>query len=103
MYIWNTVKYSRVARCESREPNKGKLEERGSGQANANPRFRCVTLINYSKAATVQTPGSEHEDPGLSESNSASTYDKANWRAQAATLVHDQVMWFKHAGTGKDK
>ena len=33
----------------------------------------------------------------------ASTYDKVNWRAQAVTCVHDQVMWFKHAGTGKDK
>ena len=52
----------------------------------------------------IQTPGSGHEDPGLSESNPASTYDKAKWRAyQAVTYVHDQVIWFKHAGTGNDK
>ena len=51
----------------------------------------------------VQTPGSGHEDPGLSESKTASTYDKASWRAQAVTRVHDGVMWFKNAGTGNDK
>ena len=34
----------------------------------------------------------------------ASTYGKAKWRAyQAVTRVHDQVMWFRHAGTGNDK
>ena len=61
------------------------------------------TLINYSKAATVQTSGSGHEDPGLSASNPTSTYDKASWRAQAVTRVHNQVMWFRHAGTDNDK
>jgi len=40
----------------------------------------------------VQTLGSGLEDPGLSESNPPSTYDKASWRAQAVTSVHDQVM-----------
>ena len=25
-----------------------------------------------------------------------STYDKASWRAQAVTRVHDQLMWFRH-------
>ena len=51
----------------------------------------------------VQTLGPGHEDSGLSESNPASTYDKASWHAQAVTRVHDQVMWFRHAGTGNDK
>ena len=73
-----------------------RLEERGSGQATTNPRFRCATLIRYSKATRVQTPGSGHEDPGLSDAT-RSTYDKAKWRAyQAVTHVHDQVMWFRH-------
>jgi len=44
----------------------------------------------------VQSLGSGHEDSALSECNPASTYDKASWRAQAVTRVHDQVMWFKH-------
>ena len=61
--------------------DQGRLEERGSGQATANPHFRCATLISYSKAITVQTLGSGHEDSGLSESNPVSTYDKVNWRA----------------------
>jgi len=51
----------------------------------------------------VQTLGPGHEDSGLSESNPASTYDKASWHAQAVTRVHDQVMWFRHAGTSNDK
>ena len=50
----------------------------------------------------IQTPGSGHEDLGLSESNPASTYDKTNWRTQAVTHVHDQVMWFRHTGTDND-
>jgi len=75
------------------------LKERGSRQATASPRFRCATLIRNNKATTIQTPGSGYEDPGLSESNPASTYDKASWHAQAITHVHDQVMWFRHTGT----
>ena len=51
----------------------------------------------------VQTLGSRHEDPGLSEGNPASTYDKAKWRAQEVTRVHDQVMWLRHPGTGNEK
>ena len=51
----------------------------------------------------IQTPGFRHEGPGLSESNPVSTYDKASWRAQAVTRVHDQVMWFRHTGAGNDK
>ena len=57
--IWNTGKYSRVARWESRESIIRRLEERGSGQATANPRSRCDTLIRHSKAATVDTLGSD--------------------------------------------
>ena len=77
----------RISRADQAE-----AEERGSGQAIANPRLRCTIMIRYNKATTIQTPGSGSEDPGLSESNPASTYDKASWRAQAVTHVHDQVM-----------
>ena len=83
--------------------DQGRLEERGSGQVTVNPCFCCTTLIRHSKATTIQTPGSGHEDPRLSESNPTSTYDKASWRAQAVTRVHDQVTWFRHTGTGNDK
>ena len=47
---------------------------------NCNPRFCCATLISYSKTATVQTPGSGHEDPWLL-ATPASTYNKAKWHA----------------------
>ena len=60
-------------------------------------------LIIYSKVNTVYAPRFGHEGPGLLESNQASTEDKANWRAQAVTRVHDQVMWFKHTCTGNDQ
>ena len=80
-----------------------RMEERGSRQATANPRPRCATLIRYSKTTTIQTLGSGHEDPGLSKSNPVSIYDKASWRAQVGTRVHDQVMLFRHTGTGNDK
>ena len=100
------IKYGKVltsSKMKISRADQRMLEERGSGQATANPRSRCATLIRYSKAATIQTPGSGHEDPGLTESNPASTYTKASWRAQAVTCVHDQVMWFRHASTGNDQ
>jgi len=51
-----------------------------------------VHLIGYSKATTVQTLGSGHEGPGLSENNPTSMLNKASWRAQVVTRVHDKVM-----------
>jgi len=89
------MKYEKVltgSKMRISRADQGGLEERGSGQATANSHFRYATLIRYNKAATVQTAGSRYEDSGLSESNPASTYDKASWRAQAVTRVHDQVM-----------
>jgi len=74
------IKYRKVltsARWESRKPNKGKLEERGSGQE---------TLIHASSTRSDQLQQGQHgpdcrsghEDPGLFESNPASTYDKTS-------------------------
>jgi len=40
----------------------------------------------------VRTLGSKYEDPGLSESNLASTYNKASWRAQAVIRVHEMCI-----------
>ena len=80
-----------------------RLEERRSEHATINLRSRCATLIRYNKGTTVQTPESRHKDPGLLESNPASTYEKASWHAQAVTRVHDQVRWLRHTDTGNDK
>jgi len=76
-----------------------RLEKRRSGQATAN---LCHSdQVQQGRHGPDSRSG--HEDPGLSESNPASTYDKASWRTQAVTHVHDQVMWSRHAGTGNDK
>jgi len=39
----------------------------------------------------VQTLGSGHDDLGLSESNPASTYDKAKWHAYQAHVYRKGV------------
>ena len=78
------MKYRKIltsSKMRSRELIKGRLEERGSGQATANPRFHYATLIRYYKDTTIPTLRSGHEDPELSESNPTSTYNKASWRA----------------------
>jgi len=33
----------------------------------ANPHFCCATQISYNNVATVQTSGSGHKNPGLSD------------------------------------
>ena len=93
---------------EPRDPIRRRAERERYDDVQASAALRSpqkdplCTMINYNKITMVRALESGHEIQGC-QMQPASTYDKAKWRAQTVTRVHDQVTWFKYAGTGNDK
>jgi len=87
IYNYEQYKGAHKLQKENSRDEQGARKDRTSNWFTADPRcYRCATLINR-KSTMVQASGSEHENPGDSESCPKSGKKSVMWRAGTSTRV----------------